>query len=105
MRPGNEARGSTETGQCTCLRLAAKLLLLSDVRQPCLLHAVRQRLETKLGTARGQRLDDSGRGGGAVDGAALVWLHLVKFNFSKKSKENENLVLVLVSQLKRKKDY
>ena len=34
-----------------------------------------------------------------------VWLHLIRFSFSKKFKENEILVLVSVSQLKRKKDY
>ena len=35
----------------------------------------------------------------------LVWLHMIKFSCSEKASEGENLVLVLVSQLKRKKGY
>ena len=43
--------------------------------------------------------------------AVLVWLHIIRCSFSKKGSkerkkvEEENFVLVLVSQLKRKKGY
>ena len=35
----------------------------------------------------------------------LVWLHIIRFSFSKKGNEEQSLILVLVSQLKRKKGY
>ena len=35
----------------------------------------------------------------------LVWLHIIRFSFSIKANEEQSLVLVLVSQLKRKKGY
>ena len=35
----------------------------------------------------------------------LVWLHIIRFSFSKKANEEQSLILVLVSQLKRKKGY
>ena len=35
----------------------------------------------------------------------LVRLHMIRFSCSEKASEGENLVLVLVSQLKRKKGY
>ena len=35
----------------------------------------------------------------------LVWLHIIRFSFSKKGNEEQSLILVLVRQLKRKKGY
>ena len=35
----------------------------------------------------------------------LVWLHIIRFSFSKKANEERSLILVIVSQLKRKKGY
>ena len=35
----------------------------------------------------------------------LVWLYIIRFSCSKKANEEQSLVLVLVSQLKRKKGY
>ena len=35
----------------------------------------------------------------------LVWLHIIRFSFSKKANEEQSLISVLVSQLKRKKGY
>ena len=35
----------------------------------------------------------------------LVWLYIIRFSCSKKANEELSLVLVLVSQLKRKKGY
>ena len=35
----------------------------------------------------------------------LVGLHIIRFSFSKKANEEQSLILVLVSQLKRKQGY
>ena len=35
----------------------------------------------------------------------IVWLHIIRFSFSQKANEEQSLILVLVSQLKRKKGY
>ena len=41
----------------------------------------------------------------AVAPVVLVWLYIIRFSCSKKANEEQSLVLVLVSQLKRKKGY
>ena len=33
----------------------------------------------------------------------LVWVHIIRFSFSEKASEEKTLVLVLVSQVERKK--
>ena len=35
----------------------------------------------------------------------LVWLYIIRFSFSKKANKEQSIILVLVSQLKRKKGY
>ena len=41
----------------------------------------------------------------ASSSVVLVWLHIIRFSFSKNANEEQSLILVLVSQLKRKKGY
>ena len=40
-----------------------------------------------------------------VTSVVLVWLHIIRFSFSKEANEEQSLILVLVSQLKRKQGY
>ena len=42
---------------------------------------------------------------GLPSSVVLVRLHIIRFSFSKKGNEEQSLILVLVSQLKRKKGY
>ena len=44
-----------------------------------------------------------GGGVGQSCSVVLVWLYIIRFSCSKKANEEQSLVLVLVSQLKRKK--